>query len=113
MLSASSHTDGVLERLLRVDPESKPAVYLQIFDGAGINNLNYWLELLLSAAIATVDGVRRFDILRNSRMGGTVSIPLTRRQSLKAAYSFGAYTTIGGDFRSTALAYQYLWGGGL
>jgi uncharacterized hydrophobic protein (TIGR00271 family) len=45
---------GVLDRLLRVDPESKPEVYLQIFDGTDINNLNYWIELLLSAAIATL-----------------------------------------------------------
>ena len=51
---AAAQPQGVLERLLRVDPESKPAVYLQIFDGADINNLNYWLELLLSAAIATL-----------------------------------------------------------
>lgn len=43
-----------LEKLLRVDPESKPAVYLQIFDGADVQNVNYWLELFLSAGIATL-----------------------------------------------------------
>ena len=42
------------EDLLRVDPKSKPAVYLQVFDGADIQNLNYWLELFLSAGIATL-----------------------------------------------------------
>jgi uncharacterized hydrophobic protein (TIGR00271 family) len=42
------------ENLLRIDPESKPAVYLQTFDGADIQNLNYWLELFLSAGIATL-----------------------------------------------------------
>lgn len=52
MPPAAAQPHGVLERLLRVDHESKPAVYLQIFDGADINNLNYWRELLLSAAIA-------------------------------------------------------------
>ena len=42
------------ERLLRIAPESKPDVYLQVFDGADIQNVNYWLELLLSAGIATL-----------------------------------------------------------
>lgn len=60
-----------------------------------------------------IDGVHRANLQRNSRVGGTLSIPLTKRQSLKAAYSFGARTTIGGDFSSILLAYQYLWGGGL
>lgn len=42
------------ERLLRISPESKPKVYLQVFDGADLANLNYWLEILLSAGIATL-----------------------------------------------------------
>ena len=42
------------EKILRVDPESKPAVYLQVFDGADLQNVNYWLELFLSAGIATL-----------------------------------------------------------
>jgi len=43
-----------LEHLLSIDPESKPQVYLQVFDAAEIASLNYWLELLLSAGIATL-----------------------------------------------------------
>ena len=42
------------ERLLRIDPESKPDVYIEVFDGADVSNTNYWLELLLSAGIATL-----------------------------------------------------------
>lgn len=42
------------ENLLRIDAESKPKVYVQIFDGADLQNLNYWLELFLSAGIATL-----------------------------------------------------------
>ncbi|OFV90805.1 MAG: hypothetical protein A3G76_03135 [Acidobacteria bacterium RIFCSPLOWO2_12_FULL_65_11] len=42
-----------LERLLRVAPESKPAIYLQLFEACDSTSLNYWLELLLSAGIAT------------------------------------------------------------
>lgn len=42
-----------IETLLRIDPESKPKVYLAVFDGADIQDVNYWLELFLSAGIAT------------------------------------------------------------
>ncbi|MCW5978075.1 MAG: DUF389 domain-containing protein [Bryobacteraceae bacterium] len=42
-----------IEHLLAVDQESKPKVYLQVFDAAEVVSLNYALELLLSAGIAT------------------------------------------------------------
>ena len=42
-----------IEHLLAVDQESKPKVYMQVFDAAEIFSLNYALELLLSAGIAT------------------------------------------------------------
>lgn len=42
-----------IENLLAVEPASKPRIYLQIFDAAEIFSLNYILELLFSAAIAT------------------------------------------------------------
>jgi len=61
----------------------------------------------------TVDGVENPDLQRNSRVGVTFSAPLSRRQSFKFTYSRGAYTTIGADFDAFAVAYQYLWGGGL
>ncbi len=61
----------------------------------------------------SVAGIRNDDQQRNSRIGGTFAYKLDRRQSLKASYSTGAYTTIGGDFRSLGFAYQYIWGRGL
>ena len=66
-----------------------------------------------SGGRTTVGGLLRADLQRNSRLGATISIPLTKRQSLKAAYSAGAYTTIGADYRSISLAYQYFRGGGM
>lgn len=42
-----------IEHLLSVNAESKPKVYLQVFDAAEVFSLNYALELLLSAGIAT------------------------------------------------------------
>ncbi len=61
----------------------------------------------------TVDGGLNQDLQKNSRVGTTIAIPLNPRQSLKIAYSRGAFTTIGADFDSLAFAYQYIWGGGL
>jgi len=61
----------------------------------------------------SINGVKNFDLQQNSRIGGTLAIPLNRRQSLKFSYSHGAHTTVGGNFNSIAMAYQFLWGGGL
>lgn len=54
MKPASAASRFSPERLLRIDPESKPRVYMQIFEAADLSNLNYWLELLFSAGIATL-----------------------------------------------------------
>lgn len=61
----------------------------------------------------SIDGVRGNDLQRNSRVGGTFSYKLDRRQSLKFVYSKGVTTTIGGDFQSITFGYQYVWGRGL
>jgi uncharacterized hydrophobic protein (TIGR00271 family) len=42
-----------IEHLLAINQTSKPRVYLQVFDAAEVFSLNYALELLLSAGIAT------------------------------------------------------------
>jgi hypothetical protein len=61
----------------------------------------------------SANGIRDDDYQRNSRVGGTLSYRLDRRQSLKFAYSRGAVTNIGANFQSFSVAYQYLWGRGL
>jgi hypothetical protein len=60
----------------------------------------------------TVNGVRNVDLQRNSRMGGTLSIPLARHHSLKFTGSTGAKTTVGAAFNSIGMAYQFMWGRG-
>jgi hypothetical protein len=47
---------------------------------------------------------------RNSRLGITVALPAGRQQ-VRVAYSFGALTTIGGDFQSLGVSYSYAWAG--
>jgi hypothetical protein len=49
---------------------------------------------------------------RSSRLGGTVSIPVSRHQSIKCSYSNGAYIKYGGNYQSISVAWQYSWLGG-
>jgi hypothetical protein len=53
-----------------------------------------------------VEGVLNPDEQRNTRMGGTISIPLTKFQSMKVVYSTGASTRRGTDFDSFSINWQ-------
>jgi hypothetical protein len=57
----------------------------------------------------TVNGTQNLDFQRNSRIGVTYSSVITRRQSIRASVSKGAYTTIGADFTAIAVGYNYAW----
>ncbi len=67
-------------------------------------DVNFWAGMR-----TTVNGVEKNDQQRNSRVGGTVSIPVARHQSLKFSYSQGAYVTIGSDYRAFTAGWQYSW----
>lgn len=43
-----------VEKLLQVNPSEKPAIYLHIYESAQLTSATYWLELILSAGIATL-----------------------------------------------------------
>jgi Putative MetA-pathway of phenol degradation len=45
----------------------------------------------------------------SSRVGGTVSIPLDKHQSLKFSYSASDYFRVGGNYQSVSAAWQYAW----
>jgi hypothetical protein len=47
--------------------------------------------------------------LRSSRVGGTVSVPISKHQSIKLSYSNGAYIKYGGDFQNISVGWQYSW----
>ena len=57
----------------------------------------------------TLDGVPRFDRQDNTRIGLTLSVPITSHQSLKFAWSDGASTRIGSDFSTWGLFWTYSW----
>jgi hypothetical protein len=87
--------------------------------GAWEGHLSYdfrrglWISLdgnLWLGGTTTVQGIenprtRQF----NSRIGGTVAVPVSRHQSLKLSYSDGAYTRFGGDYQNVSVAWQYSW----
>ena len=45
----------------------------------------------------------------NSRLGGTIAIPITKHQSLKFSYSNGTYIRFGGNYQNVSAAWQYSW----
>ncbi len=45
----------------------------------------------------------------NSRIGGTFSMPISKSQSLKFAYSNGTYIRFGGNYQNVSVAWQYHW----
>jgi len=78
----------------------KPRLWTS-FDG------NFWF-----GGRTSLNGVENpSTLLRNSRIGGTVSVPVTKHQSLKASYSNGAYIRYGGNFQNVSLGWQYSWVG--
>jgi hypothetical protein len=56
----------------------------------------------------TVDDLAKQDFQSNSRVGTTVSWPLSPRSSVRFALSKGAYTTIGADFLGVSASFQQL-----
>jgi hypothetical protein len=57
----------------------------------------------------TIDGVPGTLIQRNSRIGGTIAIPIKRNHLVKFAVSRGVIATRGGDFISFGGSYNYSW----
>ena len=57
----------------------------------------------------SIDDVLNANLQENLRVGFTLSVPVTRSQSLKVSWSDGTSTRIGGDFTTYSLAWQYVW----
>jgi len=48
---------------------------------------------------------------RNSRIGATAAIPISKYQSVKISYNDGAYISYGRNYQNISLAWQYSWVG--
>jgi hypothetical protein len=68
---------------------------------------NFWV-----GGRSTLNGVENPSTLqRNSRIGGTVSVPVTKHQAVKFSYNRGAYIRYGGNYQNVSVAWQYSWVG--
>jgi hypothetical protein len=98
-------------------PEPKPQTQEPI--GSLEGHLSYSFK---ARAWASLDGnfwwggVTSLESFRNpktrqtsSRGGVTLSLPFTKHQSVKVAYSHGTYIRFGGDYSSLQVAWQYSW----
>jgi hypothetical protein len=65
---------------------------------------NFW-----SGGSTVLNGTANSDGARNSRLGGTIAIPIDRHQSFKFSASRGAVVRIGGNFTSLTAGWQYSW----
>jgi Putative MetA-pathway of phenol degradation len=66
---------------------------------------NFWV-----GGRTSLNGVENPGTLqKNSRIGGTVSVPVSKRQSLKFSYNRGAYVRYGGNYDNISVAWQYSW----
>jgi hypothetical protein len=58
----------------------------------------------------SLNGVENRNTLQaNSRVGATGSVPVSKHQSLKFSYSYGAIARFGGNFQNVSVAWQYSW----
>jgi hypothetical protein len=62
---------------------------------------------------STLNGTLSNDLQQNWRLGGTLSFPVDRNNSVKLYASSGVSDRTGNDFDLLGIAWQYRWGGGL
>ena len=94
--SQSQNPIGAVEGHLSYD--FKPRLWASV-DG------NFWF-----GGSTSVDGVQNpLTQAANSRIGGTVAVPITKHQTLKFSYSDGTYIRFGGNYQNVSAAWQYSW----
>ena len=66
---------------------------------------NFWF-----GGVTTLNGIRNLSTKQTgSRIGGTVSLPFSKHQSIKVSYSDGTYIRFGGNYQNLQVAWQYSW----
>jgi hypothetical protein len=87
---------GSLEGHLSYDV--RPRLWLSL-DG------NFWW-----GGVTSLSGIQNLATKQTgSRIGGTVSFPISKHQSIKASYSDGTYISFGGNYQNVSIAWQYSW----
>lgn len=92
----SQNPTGSFEGHLSYD--FKPRLWVSL-DG------NFWF-----GGATSINGISSANTTqRNSRVGITISVPVSKHQSLKLSYNDGAYIRYGGNYRNISIAWQYSW----
>ena len=86
--------DAILSTQFNARYTFKPGLWLS-------GNVNFY-----RGGRTNVDGRADLDFQTNSRVGATMTIPLSPRSSFRVALSDGAYTTIGADFLGVSVSFQ-------
>ena len=89
---------GAIEGHLSYDVKKEPRLWVSL-------DANFWF-----GGSTSLNGVEnRLTVQRNSRIGATVAVPITKHQALKFSYSNGAYIRYGGNYQNVSVAWQYSW----
>jgi hypothetical protein len=87
---------GALEGHLSYDV--KPRLWVSL-------DANFW-----SGGITSLSGIQNLATKQTgSRIGGTVSFPISKHQSIKVSYSNGTYIIFGGNYQNVSVSWQYSW----
>jgi hypothetical protein len=66
---------------------------------------NFWW-----GGVTSLSGIQNLETKQTgSRIGGTVSFPISKHQSIKVSYSSGTYIRFGGNYQNVSAAWQYSW----
>lgn len=66
---------------------------------------NFWV-----GGRSNLNGVENPSTLqRNSRVGATFSVPVSKHQAVKVSYNRGAYIRYGGNYQNVSIGWQYSW----
>ncbi len=96
--SKSENPIGAFETHLSYD--FRPRLWVSL-------DANFWF-----GGQTSVNGITNLNTeQRNSRVGATISIPVTKHQSVKVSYNNGAYISYGGAYQNVSVAWQYSWFG--
>jgi hypothetical protein len=66
---------------------------------------NFWW-----GGVTSLSGIQNLQTKQtSSRIGGTLSFPVSKHQSIKVSYSSGTYVRFGGNYQNVFVAWQYSW----
>jgi hypothetical protein len=89
--------DPIVSAELHLVKRIKPGLWASL-------DINYYV-----GGQTTVGQDLRADLLRNSRLGATLVMPIKPHHSIRASYSIGFITDSGGDYDTFSVNYAYLW----